>query len=190
MGLTKAFGKHSGYKVQATPALNTVYIDPTNSTSGRDGSIENPYNSFVDITGGLVNNKVYKMKSGTELVTSTVIDMSNRANVIIESYSTGAKPKIKFTGSGTCAVRMGNCTNCTFSWIELYTDLFNSLITLIAGSTNTGFDGGSGNIIEYCSLHDVKQGATDGGMAIRRGGTNNKILNCEIYNCGADGIYE
>lgn len=178
-----------GQKRPAASTLNTIYIDPTNNGSNRNGSKSKPYNSFTEV-GALQSGKIYKIKAGTEMNVSSIINLSNLTGTIISMYGLGARPKIKFTSSAFCAIRMGNSTNCKLSWIELFTDLSVSLVTLIARSTNSSFDGGTGNIIEYCSIHDVKQGTAVGGMGIRGGGVNTKIQYCEIYNCGEDGIYE
>lgn len=166
---------------------DSIYIDPTNSASGRNGTISNPYNSFVE--SGLLDSTTYKVKSGTTLTTSAVLDLSYRTDTFITSYGVGAKPIFNFTASGTCAIRFALSTRCTLDGLEVTTPLTNSLVTLINGGINTGLNGGTDNWITNCKLHNVKQGSGDGGMGIRAGGTNWKIVGCEFYNIGCDGMY-
>ena len=51
-----------------------IYIDPTNVASGRNGTIGNPYNSFVE--SGIVSNTTYKLKSNTTLSSTTPLEFS------------------------------------------------------------------------------------------------------------------
>lgn len=165
---------------QEVPVLTGTYIDPTNSAGGRNGTIENPYNSYTEAT--IINSTTYFVKSGTTLVTLAVLNLSGRNGTIFTSYGVGDKPKIRFTNSGSYGVNMTSATNCSIVNLELYTNLSNSLLTMVEVS-------GTGNIISACKIHDIKQGSGDGGMAIRGGGTNLSIITNEIYNCGSDGIY-
>lgn len=169
-----------------TDAYSHIYIDPTSGTNGA-GTIGDPKNTFTGLT--LQDNTKYHIKRGTTLTSSTVIDLSSRTNTIITDYDSGDIPAFKWTGTGTCAVRFAQSTSCTVENLEVYTDLSNSVITLIQLGTGTQFNGGTGNTIQNCLLHDVKQGTSDGGIGIRGGGDELSILYTEIYNCGCDGIY-
>ena len=133
---------------------DSIYIDPTNSASGRNGSIENPYNSFVD--SGITNGNTYKVKAGTVLTTSSVLDFSNRTDVTVTTYDVGDKPEFRFTGSGTCAVRFALSTRCMLTGLDINTNLSNSLVTLIQGGVNTGFNGGTDNFVVNCKITQRK----------------------------------
>lgn len=174
--------------VDFIPTVDTdIYIDPTNVAGNRDGSIENPYNSFTE--AGFTSGNVYRLKAGTEITMSSVLDYSGHTATFVGRYGTGADPKIKSTVSGTCAVRFAGSTSCVLDHVEGYTDLTNSLITFIQMGTGTAFDGGTGNVISNCFIHHVKQGSADGGMGIRGGGTNLSVINTMIEDCGCDGMY-
>ena len=167
------------------------YIDPTNSAGGRNGTIANPYNSFSE-AGGLVDNKSYGVKAGTEISLSGEFSFASRTNTTVGVYGTTQQDnyfKLKATSGGTCAVRFAGSTNCTLMGFDLYSDLSISLITLIQGGSGTGFSGGSGNIIANGKVHGSKQGTSDGGMGLRVGGSNWQIVGVEIYDTGSDGIY-
>lgn len=166
--------------------LNAIYIDPTSVTNGA-GTISDPRNTLVGLT--ITDNYTYLFRRGTTYTTSVELNLSNRTGVIFASYDVGLIPKYHFTGTGTCAVRFAGSTNCAFTTIELYTNLSQSVVTLIQLGFVEGNDGGTGNIIAGCQIHDVKQGVEVGGIGIRGGGVDLSIVNCEIYNCGEDGIY-
>lgn len=169
-----------------TDPYDHIYIDPSSGTNGV-GTIEDPKNTFTGLS--LQDDTKYHIKRDTTLVSSTVIDLSNRTNTIITDYGTGEIPKFRSTATGTCAIRFALSTSCTVENLEVYTNLSNSLRTLIQLGTGTAFDGGSYNSILNCKIHDVKQGTADGGMGIRGGGDHMTIYGCEIYNVGCDGIY-
>lgn len=164
-----------------------VYIDPTNVSGGRDGSIENPYNSFTE--SGFTSGNVYRLKAGTEIVLSSELNFSGHTATFVGRYGDGDDPKIKSTVTGTCAIRFAGSTLCVLDHVEGYTDLSNSLITFIQMGTNTQFDGGTSNVISNCFIHHVKQGTADGGMGIRGGGTSLSFINTKIEDCGCDGMY-
>ena len=166
---------------------NTIYIDPTYGSNGV-GTIDNPKNTLVGLT--ITNYYTYKVKYDETLTGSTVVDLSNKTGVIFTSYGTGTnRPKISFTGSGTCAIRFANSINCTVANLDVYTDITQSVIAIIQMGEGTGTNGGTGNIIAGCKLHNVKQTNTLGGIGIRGGGTDISIINCEIYDCADDGLY-
>lgn len=160
--------------------VNTIYIDPTFGSNGV-GTISNPKNTIAGLT--ITDNYTYRFKCATTFSNSAVLDLSNRTNVIVTSYGSGAIPIFNFTGSGSYAVRFNNSTNCAFVNIELQTDITRSLVTLIQSDT------GNGNTIAGCKIHGVKEGAVAGGICIRGGGTNLSIINNEIYDSGDDGLY-
>ena len=164
---------------------NTIYIDPSGSNG--TGTITSPRNTLIGLT--ITNGYTYRFKCGTTYTTSTVLDLTGRNGVIFTKYGTGNLPKFSFTGSGTCAVRFAGSTNCIFSFIDIYTDITQSLIAIIQLGTGTNYDGGTGNRIYGCKIHNVKEGTNAGGIGIRGGGTNLSIINNEVYDCGDDGMY-
>ena len=183
MGLTKAFGKHSGYKVQVeTPVLNTIYIDPTNSTSGRDGSIANPYNSFSEVT--LTNGWYYLTKRGTTMTRSTALSASGLSNVFFGTYGVGNKPIFNYTGGGSYGFYFNPTDTITVKDIDFTTPRTTNINTLVeVAGTNLTLDG--------CKIYNV-QGVGDGtlaGIGIRGGGTNLRILSCEVDDVDCDGMY-
>lgn len=188
-GISSEFSATANATTQATapPPSTDIYIDPTNVLSGRDGSIENPYNSFAE--AGFASGNAYRLKAGTEIVLSSELNFSGHTATVVSRYGDGVDPKIKSTVSGTCAIRFAGSTACVLDHIDLYSDLSNSLVTLIQMGTGTAFDGGNLNVITNCKIHGAKQGSSDGGIGIRGGGTNISILNNEIYDTGADGMY-
>lgn len=188
-GISSEYSTAANATTQATapPPDTDIYIDPTNVLAGRDGSIENPYNSFTE--AGFTSGNVYRLKAGTEIVLSSELNFSGHTATFVSRYGVGVDPKIKSTVSGTCAVRFAGSTLCVLDHVEGYTDLTNSLITFIQMGTGTAFDGGTGNVISNCFIHHVKQGSADGGMGIRGGGTTLSVINTRIEDCGCDGMY-
>lgn len=183
MGLTKAFGRHSGYKVQSiVPELNTIYVDPTNVTTGRDGTIEKPYNSFAEFT--ISDGWTYKFKLGTTLTRSSALSVTGISNVTFSTYGTGARPIFNYTGSGDYGFNFVPTNGLNIVGIDFTTPRVNNLLCLVAvGGTNLTLD--------TCQVYGVK-GAGDGpgaGMGIRGGGTNLKILSCAVDDTDCDGIY-
>jgi parallel beta-helix repeat protein len=71
---------------------DTVYIDPDNTASERDGSIENPYNTWAEMVTdyGWVNSTTYLQKRGT--VAEEMLDISGKSDVVIGVYGSGNAP--------------------------------------------------------------------------------------------------
>jgi len=158
-----------------------VYIDPENTESGRDGTIENPYNSFSEFT--MQSDYTYLVKNGSQWTSSTQLSINWLSNVVVSTYGLGDRPKFTYTGSGDYAIRINNCINTRLIGFEVLTPKTNSVTCLIAPES------GYGNEISDCIIHDVRQLSGANGMGIRGDGDNLKIVDCEIYNCGVDGIY-
>ena len=167
-------------------SATTVYIDPSLGSNG-SGTLASPRNTFVGLT--ITNNYTYKVKCGTTYTYSAELSLAGRTGVIVTSYGSGAKPIMNFTGAGTCAIRFGTSTNCFVVNLEVTTDIAQSVATIIQMGNGSGSDGGTGLTVSACRLHNVKNGASAGGIGIRGGGTNILIRDCEIYDTGDDGIY-
>ncbi len=160
----------------------TIYIDPTNTASGQNGSITNPYNSWTDFS--LVSSNTYLQKRGTTYTSSTQISISSKSYILIGAYGTGNRPILSYTGSGY-AMRIEYSSNCTIENFE------------VNGNTNAysliEIQGSSGNYtsnitINNCELHNAHNG--NAGFGIHGVYNNNlSILNTEIHNVALDGIY-
>ena len=168
------------------PPTDCIYIDPDNNNSNRDGTINNPFKSFSEFS--IMNNYIYKLKRNTILTTGTPIDLTSKSGVTISDYGTGELPKFEFTSSGYYALRIQNSQYCVINNLDIFTPKTNSVLALIALGSGTNFSGGSNNVISNCKLHSVK-GSNGYGIGIRGGGSNIKILNCDIYDCDIDGMY-
>lgn len=180
------FGRLYSYSVftpeAPAPEVNTVYVDPTNSDGGRDGSIENPYNAFTEIT--LQNDYTYKLKAGTTLTTATHLYCNGLSNVTFTSYGTGDLPKFIFTGGGSTSycIMFNSCSNITLDSWDVSGN--NAVWSVIRN------DNSSGTTITNCELHDALYAGDDGGFGIRSSGSINfRILNTHISYTGNDGFY-
>jgi len=171
------FGRLYNYSTTTPPVIppevNTIYIDQTNVGTGRDGTVENPYNSFSEFT--FTDDYTYKIK-GT-YTSSTPISLTNKSNVYIISYG-GTLATFSYTGTGYACILSGGTNN------SIYLDIDGN------GTSRYGvqLSSGTGHIIAG-KIHGFYNGTADGGMAVYGGGTNHSIVNCEIYDCGCDGMY-
>lgn len=168
------------------PQIADYYIDLDASSNG-DGSFESPFNTFTGIT--FLSYKTYGLKRGSSETSSNPIDWTNLTETVLMPYGTGDNAVFNFTGTGNYAVRMQNCTSCHIYNLDITSPGTNSLVAGLALGSGTNFSGGTGNLIAYCNIYNIYQGAVDGGMGIRGGGTDTNISYCEIYDCGCDGIY-
>lgn len=76
----------------------TIYIDPTNSKPGQNGSMQNPYSSWNNIQ--FSDGNTYLQKRGTTHVSSSQIYLNGKTNVTIGAYGNGVRPKFIYKGSG------------------------------------------------------------------------------------------
>lgn len=172
---------------------DTIYIDPSYIGDIKNGAIASPYSSWQDFS--FKNGNSYLQKRGTTYTSSTPIDLSNLTGVVISGYGSGNRPKFVYTGTGYYALRINECKNCQLLSFDISTpyDVYapgaNNVVALLALGSGTNFLGGTGNIIDGCHIHGVYQGTGNGGMGIRGGGINLKILNTEVSYCGDDGMY-
>jgi hypothetical protein len=92
--------------------MATYYIDPSSNTNG-DGTIENPFNTFVGITWG--SNNSYLIKAGTTL--KETITPASGNTMVFSSYGAGALDKATIDCENTRAdgINLNSRTSCTIS---------------------------------------------------------------------------
>jgi hypothetical protein len=161
----------------------TIYIDPTNTSSGQNGSITSPYSSWTRFS--LVSGNTYLQKRGTTYTSSTQIFISAKNNITIGAYGTGSKPVFSYTGSGY-AFRIEGSSNCTVQDFEVNGNgNAHSLIGVSGSSSNYT----SEITINNCVLHNAHN-TNNAGFGIYGVYNNNlSILNTTIHNVAIDGIY-
>lgn len=161
--------------------LNAKYIDPTNSSPSRNGTYENPYNSFSEFT--ITSNNTYKFKRGTSFTTSTPLYCNGLSNVILGTYGTGDSPKFRYTGSAenSYCIMFNGCNSMTLDGWEVSGTTAAWSILRNDSSNNT--------TVNNCTLHYAMYNGPRGGFGIRGGGSNLKILNSYIGRCSNDGMY-
>lgn len=168
--------------------VNTLYIDPTNSNSGRDGSISKPYNSFTEFV--IQNNFTYKLKKGTVYTSSSILRVDGKNGVKLTTYGDSTtQPKFQFNGYNP-AVYFINSSNCEIDGWEISGSLpVRSLFNSTGGSSESLYN--QNNVIKNCVLHTAYyNGTKSGGFGIEASRNNGlKILNCTIYDVAVDGIY-
>ena len=165
------------------PVANTIYIDQTNDSDGRNGSFSKPYNSFSEFT--IEDNYIYKIK-GT-YTTSTPISLVEKTAVTIGSYGLSLA-KFDYTGADVFAVKINQSTNCT---INLEIDCNGTTqygIFLGSGSGGTTYVSGTGHTISG-KIHNCYDGNSDYTACIIGGGIDITIDDCEAYDSGSDGFY-
>ncbi|HPE56285.1 MAG TPA: hypothetical protein PK904_07805, partial [Bacteroidales bacterium] len=107
-------------------AQNIVYIDPTNSGDpDEDGTLEHPYNSWLDIS--FTDNTTYLQAAGTEFTLVSTLDIDNVDNVTIGAYGDGPRPIIHSNPSTNAAmVRVARASNTVVDGLALIGNLANS----------------------------------------------------------------
>ncbi|MGV8964415.1 MAG: cadherin domain-containing protein, partial [Candidatus Saccharimonadaceae bacterium] len=160
----------------------TIYIDPTNTSSGQNGSITNPYDSWTDFS--FVNGNTYLQKRGTTYTSSSQIYISSKSNILIGAYNSGGRPKFSFTGSGY-AFYIVSSSNCTVENFEVNGNSNAAALISIYGTTSSYT---VNNIINNCLLYNAHSQGSGQGIC---GFYNDHltILNTEIHNVAIDGIY-
>jgi hypothetical protein len=161
----------------------TIYIDPTNTASGQNGTITNPYNSWTAFS--VVNGNTYLQKRGTTYTSSTQILLSSKSNIFIGAYGTGNRPKFSYTGTGY-AFRIESSSYCTIDNFEVDGNVNAHSLVGIIGSTGNYTQS---NTINNCLLYNAHNTNT-AGFGIHSFYNNNlSILNTEIHNVAIDGMY-
>jgi hypothetical protein len=159
-----------------TSSIQIIYIDPTNvNDPAKDGSIEHPYNSWINIA--FKDGYTYLQKRGTTYMSKKCISIPGNANITIDAYGSGNIPVIYNTLLNKNAIELINTTNCTISNIEVSAKT-NSLACI-----NVTGDLSSNLTIDNCILHKATYGIR---LVSRIKGMI--ISNTSIYKTGLDGI--
>lgn len=154
----------------------TIYIDPTNTASNQNGTIENPFNSWSKVT--FTSGNTYLQKSGTTFSTTTGITISSKSGITIGAYGTGNKPKIVSSGTGNHILNISSSSNITIKDLEI-TSVGNWISSIIIQGT-----GASNNLIDNCTVYN-----TQWGIRVVTSSAGTRIMNSTVYKTGDDGIY-
>lgn len=133
------------------PVDEAVYIDFDNSASGRDGSIENPFNSWSEVS--LASDTEYKIKAGTSWTSSSALNLSGLSNVIITIYGTGDQPEFNYTGSGY-AVNLENCHDCDLGFFDVNGATSTSGLVRCIGNSSVYASGNSFRSMNLYNAHN------------------------------------
>jgi hypothetical protein len=161
----------------------TIYIDPTNTATGQNGTITNPYNSWTDFS--LASGNIYFQKRGTTYTSSTQILISSRSNVFIGAYGSGNRPKFSYTGSGY-AFRVESSSGCT---IENFEVNGNTNAIALIGLIGTSANYSTNNKVDNCLLYNAHNSNNAGFGIYSSYNSYLQILNTEIHNVALDGMY-
>lgn len=154
----------------------TIYIDPANNASGQNGSMSNPYNSWTKFT--ISSGNTYLQKAGSTFTTTSGISISNKTNVTLGTYGSGAKAKIVASGSGNHIINISSSSNITVKDLDI-----SSTGTWISGVIIQGSNA-SNNQINSSVIRKTEWGVR---VITTSGGT--KILHSTINDIKDDGIY-
>ncbi|HMS91818.1 MAG TPA: hypothetical protein PKC87_06340, partial [Candidatus Absconditabacterales bacterium] len=168
-----------------------VYIDPTYTgiNGTENGTIDRPFNSWMDITG-FQSNVDYLQKKGTTYTSSSQIFLSAKNNITIGTYGSGTRPLFSYLGGGY-AIRIELSNNITVEGLEINGNTgAHSLIGLNNHSTiNPQGLYFFNNKIDNCVLYNAHN-SNNAGFGIHASYNDGlKILNTTIYNVAVDGIY-
>ena len=160
-------------------AQSTIYIDPTFSGSGQNGSIQAPFSSWSQVTW--VNGNTYLQKKGTTFTTTGTLYIAGRNGITLGAYGEGERPAIVSSASGGRIIRFANSPNCTVRDLNI-----SSTGTMVAQSCISVEGTSSNMLIDNCEIHSAEWGIR---MPVAVGTTGYRILNTTVHNCGDDGIY-
>ncbi len=154
-------------------AQDVIYIDPSNSTSKKEGTIENPFTSLNDFS--FENNKVYRIKRGSSITLDNTL-FFNADNMTFEAYGTGKHPYIKNIATPSRGVVIGG-ENVILKGIHFHSP------DSLSGAAVAFIRSKNGTIVD-CKV----QGGTRG---LTIGGTEGKVIvkNCEVWGTRDDGMY-
>jgi hypothetical protein len=159
----------------------TVYIDPSQHSTGENGTKQHPFDSWTDVS--LTNGNVYLQKRGTTYTSPTQIYVNDHS-VTIGAYGSGNRPIFSYTGT-SYAIRI-NASYCSISGLEINGN--GSAFALIGSSGSTG-EYWQHNKIDNCLLHNAHNPNNAGFGVHASYNSGLKILNTEIRNVAVDGIY-
>jgi len=166
----------------------TIYIDPTNTATGQNGSIDNPYDSWQDFT--IQAGFTYLQKVET-VYSSSVQIYVNVKNVTIATYGKStryynliSRAKFNYTGSGY-AIRV-EADNCFIDNFEIDG---NKNAWALIGLIGTASKYCQNNTVNNCLLYNAHNTNNAGFGIYGLYNKDLKILNTEIKNVALDGIY-
>lgn len=158
----------------------TYYIDPDAATNGT-GTEASPYNVWPATIGG---NNIYLQKCGTTAAFSGVFSTINGA-CKISSYGTGTLPRI------TCT-QYDSADNFRFMRSD-YKVLIQNMKIDKADITGLGIYlvNAPGSTVVGCDISgfSVPLYTQGGGTGLNVQWSGVKVLYCNIYSCGTDGLY-
>lgn len=153
----------------------TIYIDPSYTGSYQNGSQSNPFNSWTKVN--FSSGNTYLQKAGTSAF-SGIISFTDKTNITIGAYGSGARPQISKSGTGNSIIYITNSSNITIKDIEL-----TSTGSWVAGIIIQG-PSSPNNKIENVWIH-----RTGWGIRLLTSAAGNRILNCTINDIMDDGIF-
>jgi parallel beta-helix repeat protein len=166
--------------------MATYYIDP-NAASPGDGTIQHPFNSWVQVTWQ--SGSTYLQRDGTDYAGTVVVTGSN---VTIGSYGSGAAPQTEgFYFSGASHVSLSNYTVAGNGIADIVfangasgdsvanVDISGAPVGVLYAS-----GAGSGNTIFGSTIHNN----TIFGVDIARGTSGEYVTNNTINNNGGNGV--
>ncbi len=152
----------------------TIYIDPTNTSSNQNGSMDNPYNSWTKFT--FTNGNTYLQKGGTTFNT-TGIALNSKSNITLGSYGSG-KARIVASGNGNYILNISSSSNIIVKDLEITASGSWTSCIYINGTNSAN------NLIDNCLIHKAEWG-----IRVITNASGNKIMNSTIHDTGDDGIY-
>ena len=170
-------------------AQNIVYIDPTNSGDpDEDGTLEHPYNSWLDIS--FTDNTTYLQAAGTEFTLVSTLDIDNVDNVTIGAYGDGPRPIIHSNPSTNAAmVRVARASNTVVDGLALIGNLANSPDggVFVSGHWSSGGAPTLNTTINNCEIANCYNGVR--GIPAATPLETITITNCDIHHINEDGVF-
>ena len=166
-------------------AQDTVYIDPSYSGPGSDGSFSKPYKSWSSVT--VTDNTSYLQRRGTSATISSQVLIHRKNNVKIGVFGSGDNyATIKNTTSNTFSITIMASDNCMIDSI----DFIGSYDTYAAIRIVDDYEGTvyscSGNKITNCNIRKFFYG-----IRIQRvGHTNTSMDSTLVENVRISDIYQ
>jgi len=158
----------------------TYYIDPTYQGSPRDGSIDNPFNSWSEVPFASGDNSYLQKRGTTATATTAIVPKSNNT---MGAYGTGALPIIDSTCESGQVINLSHVHDTTIEYLEIIAPDGIGTGIQVAGHGDTCYD----NTIDHCVIHGPRYG-----MRVFAGGgetwSGMTITHTEVYNIGEDGI--
>ncbi len=159
----------------------TIYIDPSKHTTGENGTIGKPYDSWTDCT--LSNGNTYLQKRGTVYVSSIQIRVTDNS-VTIGAYGAGNRPVFSYIGTNYAF-----SVSASYCYISDFEVNGNGTAYALYGSIGSTGEYWQHNKINNCLLENAHN-PNSGGFGIHAFyNAGLKVLNTEIRNVAIDGMY-